>query len=166
MDSMDSSAVQRVPGRPVGQQCLDQSRRAKAAQSRHPARFLTIYGAKTGRNPKTRDDEHAPPGPFFVGPTSRSDPTLGQCFYTTFCMQTVHLNRSGIFRLSSDAPRRRWRRPRRRWRWRWRRVRPPGGRGRCSSNAFGLRTAGRHRTRCQKRPAEGRLRADSAHARA
>ena len=62
--------------------------------------------------------------------------------------------------------RRRWRRPRRRWRRRWRRMRPPGGRGRCSSSAFGLRTAGRHRTRRQKRPAEGRLRAGSTRGRA
>ena len=66
--------------------------------------ILTIYGAKTGLNPKTRDTKHAPPGPFCVGPTSRSDPTLGQCFYTTFGMHTVHLNNGVTFRLSSDAP--------------------------------------------------------------
>ena len=101
-----------------------------------------------------------------MGPTSRSDPTLGQCFYTTFGMHTVHFNNSGIFRSLPMHRRRCWRRPRRRWRRRWRRVRPPGGRGRGSSSAFVLRTAGRHRTRCQKRPAEGRLRADSAQARA
>ena len=119
----------------VGLTCSRASSSARQPRKGSPRaailEILTIYGAKTGLNPKTRDTKHAPPGPFCVGPTSRSDPTLGQCFYTTFGMHTVHFNNSGIFRSLPMHRRRRWRRPRRRWRRRWRRVRSPGGRGRC-----------------------------------
>ena len=104
MESMDAAASPSPSGHPAAVHRASRGRCAKAARSRHPCEILTIYGAKTGLNPKTRDDEHAPPGPFFVGPTSRSDPTLGSCFYTTFGMHTVHLNSGRFFSLSADAP--------------------------------------------------------------
>ena len=120
----------------VGLTCSRASSSARQPRKGSPRaailEILTIYGAKTGLNPKTRDTKHAPPGAFCVVPTSRSDPTLGQCFYTTFGMHTVHFNNSGFFRSFPMHRRRRWRRPRRRWRRRWRRMRLPGGRGRCS----------------------------------
>ena len=131
-DSMNAAVSQSPSGQPAAVQRASRVSRAKAAQEPPSCDTLTIYGAKTGLNPKTRDTEHAPPGPFCVGPTSRSDPTLGQCVYTTFGMHTVHFNSSGLFSSLPMHRRRRWRRPRRRWRRRWRRMRPPGGRGRCS----------------------------------
>ena len=101
---MDAAVSQSPSGQPAAVQRASRVSRAKAAQEPPSCDILTIYGAKTGLNPKTRDNEYAPPGPFCVVPTSRSYPTLGQCFYTTFGMHTVHLNNDGIFRLSSDAP--------------------------------------------------------------
>ena len=92
----------------VGLTCSRASSSARQPRKGSPRaailEILTIYGAKKALNPKTRDNEHAPPGPFCVGPTSRSDPTLEQCFDTTFYMHTMHLNSSGFFCLSSDAP--------------------------------------------------------------
>ena len=102
--SMDAAASQSPSDQPAAVQRASRVSRAKAGPRAAILEILTIYGAKTGLNPKTRDNEYAPPGPFCVGPTSRSDPTLGQCFYTTFGMHTVHFNSSGFFCLSSDAP--------------------------------------------------------------
>ena len=54
MDSVDGSAVQRVPGRPVEQQCLDQSSLAQGRPEPPSCDILTIYGAKRALNPKNQ----------------------------------------------------------------------------------------------------------------
>ena len=54
MVSVDGSAVQRVPGRPVEQQCLDQSSLAQGRPEPPSCDILTIYGAKRALNPKNQ----------------------------------------------------------------------------------------------------------------
>ena len=54
MDSLDGSAVQRVPGRPVEQQCLGQSSLAQGCPEPPSCDILTIYGAKRALNPENQ----------------------------------------------------------------------------------------------------------------